>query len=107
MAEIKFTTERMNQVNQRLDEMISQLKSSMNNANEHLNNISSNINTDKINKTLKEFVNSSKSYYYKTYNDLKALSEYLTSKIGTYTSVDEEAVQSMSEVQSFLDQLNN
>jgi len=107
MAEIKFTTERMQQVHQRLDDIISQLKSSINNANNHLENISKNVDTDKITKTLKKFVTTSGDYYYVIYDDLKALDDYLVSKIGTYTSVDEEAVESMAEVQSFLDQLNS
>lgn len=107
MAEIKFTTERMQQVHQRLDDIISQLKTSINNANDHLDNISKNIETDRVTKTLKKFVNASRDYYYVIYNDLKVLDDYLVSKIGNYTAVDEEAVESMAEVQSFLDQLNS
>lgn len=106
MAEIKFTTERMKDVHERVDEMINQLQTTINSANEKLNTIANNIQSDNIKSTLSSYVSTTDEKTKQTVEDLKALDEYLLGKIGSYSAIDESGTESMSEVQSLLDQLN-
>lgn len=106
MAEIKFTTERMQEVHNRMDEIVNQLQSSGNSSNEILNTIASNIQSDSIKGVLSSYVTTTNEKINETKEYLKQLDEYLVGKIGTYTSIDQAGVDSMNEVQSLLNQLN-
>ena len=106
MAEVKFTIERMKEVHDRIDDIRNQLQTSINSANDILQTISGNVQSDNIKDTLSAFVNATNEKSTSTLNNLQALDEYLVGKIGSYTSIDEAGVESMSEVQSLLDQLN-
>ena len=106
MAEIKFSNERMRDVHNRIDDIITQLKDSGNTSNESLSGISSNIQSDNIKEILSSFVNISAEKVVDTVNNLKQLDEYLVGKIGSYEAIDESGTEAMSEVQSLLDQLN-
>ena len=106
MAEIKFTTERMQDVHQRIDEMTTQLQNAINSANEILGTISSNIQSDNIKSVLSSYVSTASEKSTETQKNLKLLDEYLVSKIGTYTAIDQAGVESMSEVENLLSQLN-
>lgn len=106
MAEIKFTTERMREVHNRMDDIINQLQTSANNSNEKLNTISSNIQSDNIKGILSSYVSETIEKVNETVNDLKKLDEYLVGKIGSYQAADESGESAIAEVQSLLDQLN-
>jgi len=106
MAEIKFTTERMQEVHNRLDEMMGQLQTSVNNSNQILNTVASNVQSDVVKNTLSAYVNTVNEQSEQTKNYLKELDSYLVNKIGTYTSIDQTSVESLNEVQDLLNQLN-
>jgi hypothetical protein len=106
MAEIKFTTGRMQDVHNRMDEIVTQLQTSISNANEILGVISSNIQSDNIKSVLSSYVTTATEKCTETQNNLKLLDEYLVGKIGTYTAIDQAGVDSMSEVENLLSQLN-
>ena len=106
MAEIKFTIERMKEVHERIDDIKNQLQTSINSANDILQTISGNVQSDNIKDTLSAFVSAASEKASSTLTNIGALDEYLVGKIGSYTSIDEVGVESMSEVQSLLDQLN-
>lgn len=106
MAEIKFTTERMKEVHERIDDIMTQLQTSRDSSNELLNSISSNVQSDNIKDILKSYVSTSSEKIDDTLKNLATLDEYLVGKIGSYSSIDEASVESISEVQSLLDQLN-
>lgn len=106
MAEIKFTTERMRDVHNRMDEIITQLNNSINTSNEILNTISSNIQSDNIKSVLTSYVTTASEKSNETQKYLAQLDDYLMGKIGSYTAIDEAGVESMTEVESLLSQLN-
>jgi len=107
MGEIKFTTERMREVHNRIDEMITQLNSACNSSADQLGTISGNIKSDNMSSTLNSYKDTMIQTCSDTVNNLKALDEYLVGKIGTYTAIDQAGVESMSEVQSLLSQLDS
>lgn len=106
MAEIKFTTERMQEVHNRMDEIVTQLQTSINTSNEILNTIASNLQSDSIKGVLSSYVQTANEKISQTKQYLAQLDEYLVGKIGTYTSIDQAGVESMNEVQNLLNQLN-
>ncbi len=105
MAEIRFTTERMKEVYNRLDDIANQLRSSVNSSNEMLTSISNNIQSDNIKTILSSYTSTAQDESLKTINNIEALKAYLESKIGSYTSVDQAGIDSISEIESILSQL--
>ncbi len=106
MNEVKFSITRMKEVHNRIDEMITQLQNAISSTNEKLNSIASNILSDNIKNTLSSYVNATDEKSNQTINDLKALDEYLLGKIGSYSAIDQQGSESMTEVKNLLDQLN-
>ena len=96
MAEIKFTTERMKEVQNRLNDMRSQLTENQ------LRNISGYIDSYNIKAILKGYVSNMEQIYSETLKNLNQLDGYLAGKIGSYTSIDQAGIESLSEVESIL-----
>lgn len=102
MAEIKFTVARMNEVNNRLDEISAQLTNSLRSNADCLNVIASNIQSETISSTLKEYSELNIQKGEETVKLIQQLTEYLKSQIGNYTATDASAQSTISEVQSIL-----
>lgn len=102
MAEIKFTTARMNEVSNRLDEIQNQLTSALKSDAESLNEIASNIQSDAIAGTLKAYADANTQKGDETVKLIQQLNEYLKVQIGNYTTTDSSAQSAISEVQGIL-----
>ncbi len=102
MAEIKFTTERMKEVQNRLNDMRSQLTAACGTAENQLRNISGYIDSYNIKAILKGYVSNMEQIYSETLKNLNQLDGYLAGKIGSYTSIDQAGIESLSEVESIL-----
>lgn len=105
MAEIKFTTERMKQVQSQLVDLVADLEMATNKSENSLQTISNNIISERIAKVLTSFSKEINRQYYVLKNDLKYLDKYLSKKIGAYSEVDEEGVNALSKVQERLNKL--
>ena len=105
MAEIKFDAARMQEVLNRLDEIKEQLSNSVKAINTSLTQICSNITGEAVITILNGYTENNTTVLNETGTGIDQLAEYLRGKIGSYTSTEQEAAKSLTDVQSILNGL--
>jgi len=105
MATIQFTTDRMNQIHNRIGETIQQLQQAFNSDQECLNNIATNIQSESMSGTLQSYAQNNVEKAQSIVTKLQKMDEFLMSQMSAYSVTDEEAQAAISEVQGILDQI--
>lgn len=105
MGELRFDARRMTEVLNRLDEIEEQLTSSINTTSEKLASIASNITGETVVSTLKSYNEKTLEVSKETINLMGKLKEFLAGQLEKYTSTETEAIDTLSDVQSILSQL--
>lgn len=102
---IKFTTERMNEVHNRIGEIIEQLQTTLSADSDCLNQIASNIQSEAMAGTLKSYAESNIEKGKNTVTVLQKMDEFLMAQMTEYNETDAEAQDTISEVQGILNQI--
>ena len=105
MSEIKFNASRMQEVLGRLDEIKEQLHKSVSDGNSSITEISNNINGTAVKTILNGYNENNNKVLSDTENQIAQLAEYLRGKVGSYTSTEQQAIESLTNVQNILDGL--
>lgn len=105
MGEYKFNATRMSEVYNRLDEITEQLLKASNNDVNSLNSIAGNITGETVINTLKAYTEKTLEITKETQNLMNQMKEYLNGQLQKYTATEQQAKESLSDVQSILSQL--
>jgi len=105
MGELQFNATRMNEVLNRLDEIQEQLNSETKADSEKFNSIASNITGDTVVSTLKSYAEKTVEVSNETIKLMNEMKEYLNGQLKQYTATEAEAKETLSDVQSILNQL--
>ena len=105
MGEIKLNVSRMIEIVNRLDDIASQLRSEMDSTNGSLSGINLNINGDYVKEVLTNYMRLVETNRELLNNNINQLTEYLNDKITKYAVTEENAVQSLTDIQNILNGL--
>ena len=105
MAEIRFDRDRMNQIHNRVGEVINQLQNALNSDMDSYNNISSCIQSTGMSAALKKYAENNVEQSKKIVEGLTKMDEFLQEQMTAYAATDADATQSLSEVDGLLNQL--
>ena len=102
MGQIRFDAARMQELSNRLDDIINQLAASANANNNAINTIDANINGSAVNSVLAKYKNACESVSNQARSLLLDLNGSLKTKISNYTQAEQEAADVLTDVQSIL-----
>lgn len=102
MGEIKFSAVRMQEVLNRLAEIVEQLNNSINRSNEKLQEISNNITGSDVVDLLKKYQEYNNDTLTENKSLINQLSDYLRAQINKYTITEQEAETGMEDIQNIL-----
>lgn len=105
MGELKFDATRMREIFNRLDEIEEQLNSSINATSEKISSISGNITGDTVISTLKSYNEKTIEVSKETITLMNKLKAFLNEQISKYDANETEAIDTLADVQSILNQL--
>ena len=102
MGEIKFNVTRMTEVQGRLDEIANQLTSSKSANTEALNAIKQEITGEEVKTIITSYVEKNDEVVMKTEKLIKELSTYLQGQINKYSTTEQAAAETLTDVKSIL-----
>lgn len=105
MAELKFNVARMKEVNSRLEEISEQLTTSANENSDEISNITSNITGDEVVNVLKSYKETSDYVIKNTKTQIAQLKDYLQQQIIAYSTTEQSASDSLTDIQNMLNQI--